>query len=102
MKWENEISDIAFPKIEFNLKNKEFISSLDPVRLKAFLALVTLKEGWKSLASLRVHEAILLLEDNSIKDLQNESLLVEVLQQLRIKQVLDPEGLEFLQFLQSK
>lgn len=51
---------------------------------------------------LYVHEIMLLLKDNLVKDIQNRDILFGILNQLKIKEFLDPQALQFLQFIQSR
>ena len=45
---------------------------------------------------------MLLLKDNLIQDLQNKDLLFGILNQLKLKDFLDPQALQFLNFIQSQ
>ena len=45
---------------------------------------------------------MLILKDNLIKDIQNRDLLFGILNQLKTKDFLDPQALEFLKLIQSQ
>lgn len=96
------LGGIDLSQIELTLKDEKFISSLNPADLKVLRAAKALKDEWESLSLLYIHEIILLLKDNLIKDLQNRDLLFGILNQLKLKEFLDPQALNFLNFLHSQ
>ena len=99
--WEDKKGGIDLSQIELTLKDQSYISSLNPADLKVLRAAKALKDEWDSLSLLYVHEIMLLLKDNLIQDLQNKNLLFQILQQLKSQEFLDPQAIEFLNFIQS-
>ena len=67
-----EHGGIDLSQIELTLKDEKFVSSLNPADLKVLRAAKALKDEWDSLSLLYVHEIMLLLKDNLVKDLQNK------------------------------
>ncbi len=93
---------IDLSKIELTLKDEKYISSLSPADVKVLRAAKALKDGWNSLSLLYAHEVMLMLEDKVVLSLKNKPMLQEVLNQLNSKECLDPQGLIFLQAMQSR
>ncbi len=93
---------IDFSEIEFTLKNKEYISSLNPADLKILRAAKALEDNWESLSLLYVHEIMGLIKGNLIKKLQNKTLLFNILQQLKIKAFLDSRTMQFFNLIKSE
>lgn len=93
---------IDLSQIELSLKDERFVSSLNPADLKVLRAAKALKDGWDSLSLLYVYEIMLLLKDNLINDLQNKSVLSEVLKTLKLRELLDPKAISFLNLIQAQ
>ncbi len=93
---------IDLSKIELTLKDEKYISSLSPADVKVLRAAKALKDGWNSLSLLYAHEVMLMLEDKVVLSIKNKPMLQEVLNQLNSRECLDPQGLIFLQAMQSR
>jgi hypothetical protein len=93
---------IDLSNIELTLKDGAYVSNLSPADVKVLRAAKALREGWESLSLLYVHEIMLLFEDNIAKDLANKDLLSQVLEQLKIKDFLNPQAANFLNLIQAR
>jgi hypothetical protein len=82
---------IDLSKIELTLKDEKFVSSLNPADLKILRAARAVKQGWNSLAVLYVHEVMLLFKYNLAKDFTQRQTALQILNQLKDRQVLDDE-----------
>ncbi len=95
-----ERGGIDLSKIELTLKDEKFVSSLNPADLKILRAGRALNQGWNSLSILYLHEIMLLLKDDIVSDIQNKALLQTILNQLKLKNLFDPQLSNFLRLLQ--
>ena len=99
---QKDTGGIDLSTIELTLKDDKYISSLNPADIKVLRAAKALKDEWDSLSLLYVHEIMLLLKDNLVKDLQNKDILLNILRQLQVKDFLDSGASQFFHLIQSQ
>ncbi len=98
----SDTGGIDLSQIELTLKDEAYMSGLNPADRKILYAANALKKDWESLSLLYVHEIMLLLKDNLVSDIQNKTLFLDILNQLKVKEFLNPQAVQFLNLIQSQ